>query len=182
MTATNTATKTATRTPTSTWTPVVTNTPTNTKTPTFTPQATQTPIPTATITATATVTPVPTYPGVSLQYWQVMALRAVTGTILTSGQLPATMTAIYTAPASSHTNINFLSIYQSGANAPQTIKIWITPSGGSDIPLGQWILSGIGYSAYPIASTINLGPGDAIKAATTDAVNVDYVISGANTN
>jgi len=108
-------------------------------------------------------------------------LHATEGQVLANGQLPASKTAIYTVGAGTHTNINLFSIFQSGANAPQTVQVWITPSGGSDIPIGQWILSGVGYSAYPFASTVNLNAGDAIKASTTDTLNVDYVISGANT-
>lgn len=102
------------------------------------------------------------------------------GQILAKGTLPASKTAIYTVPTNNKAQVMFMSIFQSGATAPQTIGLWITPSGGSDYQIGQWILSSQSYSAYPIQFPILLNSGDAIKAQTTNASQVTYVLSGAN--
>lgn len=95
-----------------------------------------------------------------------------------NGQLPTTQTAIYTAPVSTVAEINLLAIQITGATAPQTVTVYLHPSGGTARPIWNGVLAAVGSNTYPIDFPIRLNDGDAIEAKTTTGSDVDYTISG----
>ena len=101
---------------------------------------------------------------------------------LANGQLPNTKTTIYTVPGSTSTIVKMISLANTNT-ASETVNIYYLPSGGTArrICPANYVLtaSGTGAGSYlEITPNLTMGAGDAIQGSSTDATQVDYVISG----
>jgi len=103
----------------------------------------------------------------------------ITAGSLADGQLPTTVGALYTVPASTTAIIKSFVIFNTNA-ATQTVNVYITRSGSTRRQLHQFsVLQNASVVVLANGETWALSTGDTIDGDTTTGTAVDYVITGA---
>lgn len=102
---------------------------------------------------------------------------AFTAKTLADGQLADSEAAIYTVPENTKTYVRFLSLYNV-SGSEQTITLWIRRNGGSSRKWRRFVLNENEQADALGSAVLMLSAGDSIRAASTNASSVDYVISG----
>ena len=97
-----------------------------------------------------------------------------TGGTLTDGSVAITTQNIYTAP--SVALCKWITFYNKNATQ-QTLNVYIFRVGSVERQIYRFVLDQ--YDTVTINETITLSTGDRLRASTTTASAVDYVISGA---
>lgn len=100
---------------------------------------------------------------------------SMTGKLLADGQVANTEGAIYTVPASSIAYIKSVSFHNTNA-ATQTLILYVRNGAGSSRVVARWSLLQDETGFYN--GSIALEDGDTLRAVTTTASAVDYVITG----
>ena len=96
---------------------------------------------------------------------------------LADGQLPATITSLYTSPARTKAIIRTITLVNTDSSA-RTLNLYLLPSSGTARRLVPKDLSlGASYAAY-FNNEITLETGDAIQGDASAADVVDYTILG----
>lgn len=97
---------------------------------------------------------------------------------IADGQVAAAEGAIYTVPASTTAFVKQVTFFSTAAGA-QTLIVWIRRSGGTSRKIRQFTLAqNESVDFLDDGDTLQLSTGDAIRASTTDATSVDYVVMG----
>jgi len=99
----------------------------------------------------------------------------MTGKLLADGQVANTEGAIYTVPASSIAYIKSVSFHNTNV-ATQTLILYVRNGAGSSRVVARWSLLQDETGFYN--GSIALEDGDTLRAVTTTASAVDYVITG----
>jgi len=100
---------------------------------------------------------------------------SMTGKLLADGQVANSEGAIYTVPASSIAYIKSVSFHNTNA-ATQTLILYVRNGAGSSRVVARWSLLQDETGFYN--GSIALEDGDTLRAVTTTASAVDYVITG----
>ena len=96
---------------------------------------------------------------------------------LANGQVAASATAIFTATAAEGTYVKFLSLFNTSMDQ-QTVIIYVNHS-GTDRIFRQFVLEeNESADVLTGSESIILESGDIIKAESTDASVVDYIMTG----
>ncbi len=103
---------------------------------------------------------------------------AFTSASLADGQIAAADAAIYTVPALTKAYIKTVTIFSTHA-ATQTVILRIKRSGGT---ARKWKIFALDQNesgeAIESGSSLQLSAGDEIRAETTNATSVDFLITG----
>lgn len=89
--------------------------------------------------------------------------------------MAAAPAAIYTVPLATHAIIRTVSFVNVGG-LTETVKLYVTPSGGTRRKFSQAQLSISEFAHEEEIGT--LGPGDALEAETSNATSVDFTVMG----
>lgn len=97
---------------------------------------------------------------------------------LADGQLPTSAGDLYTAPADTTVYIKRLSFFNDNASE-QTIILWVQRAGGTARKWRRYVLAqNESAEVLEASDTIHLSAGDKLRAQTTTAGAVDYIITG----
>jgi len=99
---------------------------------------------------------------------------AVAFASLADGQLAAAEADIYTVPASTSLAAGEVRLFNTNTTA-ETVRIFVQRSGGTSRQLFQAELVANGHAQWPIPE---LATGDKVRAYTTTAVKVNYIVHG----
>jgi hypothetical protein len=97
------------------------------------------------------------------------------GKLLADGQVATTESVIYTVPANSTAFIKSVSFHNTNA-ATQTLIMYVRNGASASRAVARWSLKQNETAFYN--ASLALEDGDTIRAVTTTANAVDYVITG----
>lgn len=95
--------------------------------------------------------------------------------LLADGQVTDSEGVIYTAGASQRAMIKTVSLHNTSAT-PQTVVLYARPASGTSRILFRWVLAQ--HERGVFAESIALNDGDSLRAETTTASVVDYLVFG----
>lgn len=96
--------------------------------------------------------------------------------VLANGQLASSIGDLYTVPASTSTIIKTITCVNTNTT-DETINVYVTPSAGT----ARRIIHGVllaNLGSMVCDSEITLATGDKLRADTTTASKVDYIVAG----
>lgn len=101
-----------------------------------------------------------------------------TGNLLANGQVAAAEADLYKAPAATVGYVKQVTLFNTDAST-QTVTIWIKKSGGTSRKIRRIELTqNESCDLLDQGETCELGAGDAIRAASSNANVVDFTVMG----